>query len=75
MAIGRQIMKISQKYTIYRATPYIHVHWFPLHIKLMLHIKFGFDWPAVLKEKVFEYYGNMHAYCPGVGADEPLVSK
>ena len=21
---------------------------------------------------MFEYYGNIHVYCPGVGADEPL---
>ena len=28
---------------------------------------------AVSKEKRFEYYGNIHVYCPGVGADEPLV--
>ena len=24
---------------------------------------------------MFEYYGNIHAYCPGVGADEPLGSN
>ena len=36
----------------------------------MLHIKFGF----VSEEKMFEYYGNIHVYCPGVGADEPLGS-
>ena len=23
---------------------------------------------------MFEYYGNIHVYCPGVGADEPLGS-
>ena len=39
----------------------------------MLHIKFGFDLPSGL-EKMFEYYGNIHVYCPGVGADEPLGS-
>ena len=22
---------------------------------------------------MFEYYGDIHVYCPGVGADEPLV--
>ena len=23
---------------------------------------------------MFEYHGNIHVYCPGVGADEPLGS-
>ena len=40
----------------------------------MLHIKFGFDSPSGSEEKMFEYYGNIHVYCPGVGADEPLGS-
>ena len=25
----------------------------------MLHIKFGFNWPSGLEEKMFEYYGNI----------------
>ena len=29
---------------------------------------------AVSGGKIFEYYGNIHIYCPGVGADEPLGS-
>ena len=24
---------------------------------------------------MFEYYANIHVYCPGVGADEPLESS
>ena len=40
----------------------------------MLHIKFGFIGQAVSEKKMFEYYGNIHAYCPGVGAYEPLES-
>ena len=24
---------------------------------------------------MFEYYGNFHVYCPGVGTDEPLGSN
>ena len=28
---------------------------------------------AVSEKKMFEYYDNIHVYCPGVGADEPLV--
>ena len=40
----------------------------------MLHIKFGFDCLAVSEEKMFEYYGDIHVYCPGVGAYEPLGS-
>ena len=26
----------------------------------------------VVSEKMFEYYGNIHVCCPGVGANEPL---
>ena len=40
----------------------------------MLAIKLGFDWPAV-SEKIFEYFCNIHVYCPGVGADQPMGSK
>ena len=29
----------------------------------------------VVSEKIFEYYCNIHVYCPGVGADHPLGSK
>ena len=29
---------------------------------------------AVSEEKMFEYYGDIHVYCPGVGAYEPLGS-
>ena len=41
----------------------------------MLHIKFGFDWPStftVSEKKMFEYYGHIHVYNPGAGADNPL---
>ena len=41
----------------------------------MLHIKFGFDWPAVSEKKMFEYYGHIHVYSPGAGADNPLGPK
>ena len=27
------------------------------------------------EEKMFEYYGDIHVYCPGVGAHEPLGSN
>ena len=30
---------------------------------------------AVSEEKTFEYYGNIHVYCRGVGAHEPLGSN
>ena len=40
----------------------------------MLHVKFGLIGQAVSKEKTFEYYGDIHVYCPGVGAYEPLGS-
>ena len=29
---------------------------------------------TVSEKNMFEYYGNIHAYCPGVGTDEPLES-
>ena len=27
---------------------------------------------VLIVEKMFEYFDNMHVYCPGVGEDEPL---
>ena len=30
---------------------------------------------AVSEEMMFEYYGDIHVYCPGVGAYEPLGSN
>ena len=41
----------------------------------MLHIKFGFDWPSGFREELFEYYGHIHVYSPGAGADNPLGPK
>ena len=38
----------------------------------MPHIKFGFNWPSGSEEKMFEYYGNIPVYYPGVWAYEPL---
>ena len=29
---------------------------------------------AVSEAMMFEYYCNVHVYCPGLGADEPLGS-
>ena len=44
-------------------------------ILVMLHIKFGFVWPSGFRgEDVFEYIGDIHEYCPGVGAYEVLGS-
>ena len=41
----------------------------------MLHIKFGFVWPSGFRgEDVFEYIGDIHEYCHGVGAYELLGS-
>ena len=37
----------------------------------MLHIKLALIGQAV-SEKMFEYYGNKHVYCPGVGPYKPL---
>ena len=50
-------------------TIYISFH---LPFLMMLHIKFGFDWPSGLEKKIFKYYGHIHVYSPGVGADNPL---
>ena len=41
----------------------------------MLNIKFGFDWPTVLEKKMFEYFGHIHVYRPGTGADNPPGPK
>ena len=38
-------------------------------------MKFGFDWPSVSEEKMFQYHGNIHVYSPGAGADNPLGPK
>ena len=39
----------------------------------MLPTKFGLIGQAV--SEIFEYYGNIHVYCPGARADQPLGSK
>ena len=39
------------------------------------HIKSALTGPVVLDKNVFEYYGNVHVYCPGMGAYEPLGSN
>ena len=43
----------------------------------MLHMKFDFDWPSRFREekKMFEYYGHIHVYSPGAGADNPPGAK
>ena len=33
------------------------------------HMKFGFDWPSGFRGEVFHYYGYIHIYSPGAGAD------
>ena len=47
-------------------------------------MKFGFDWPSgfrealigqAVSEKMFEYYGHIHVYRPGAGADNPPGAK
>ena len=40
-----------------------------------LHIKFGFDWPAISKKKMFDNNSYIHVYSPGTEADNPLVSN
>ena len=40
----------------------------------MLHVKFGFGWPSDFRTEEFEYYGNIHVYCPEKGLDEPMGS-
>ena len=44
----------------------------------MLHIKFGFDnliRQAVLEKTMFEYFGHIHVYSPGLGTDIRLGLK
>ena len=41
----------------------------------MLHIKFGFDCHAVLQKQMFAYFGHIHVYSPGAGAENPLGLK
>ena len=41
----------------------------------MLHMKFGFDWPSGFMGEMFHYYGNIHVYSPGAGADNPPGAK
>ena len=41
----------------------------------MLPIKFGLIGQVVSEKKTFEYFCNIHVYCPGVGADQPLGSN
>ena len=57
---------------------YLYIHWLPppidaSRVLIFIHIKFGFDW-QVVSDKTFEYYGDIHVYCPGVIAYEPLGS-
>ena len=40
----------------------------------MLPIKFD-SGQAVSEKIIFECHGNIHVYCPGVGANQPLGSK
>ena len=39
----------------------------------MLHINLALI-GQVVSEKINEYYGDIHVYCPGLGAYEPLAS-
>ena len=59
-----------------------NVVWFYTHtgsaFLLMLLMNFGFDCPSVFRGNVImmsKYYGNIHVYCTGVGANEPLESN
>ena len=51
------------------------------HVTLIIYINFHSPFlrmnhmlRAVSEKKIFEYYGSIHVYCPGVGADLPLGS-
>ena len=37
----------------------------------MLHINLALIGQVVSEKKIFEYFCNIHVYCPGVGADQP----
>ena len=69
--------KISKGFAIYshgvhlgHVTLTIHKNFHSPFLR-MLHTKFGLIGQAV-SEKIFEYYGNIHVYCPKMGADLPL---
>ena len=41
----------------------------------MLHMNLALNGKTVSEEKIFEYYGNIHVYCPGVGVNLSLGSN
>ena len=47
---------------------FIYIYWFPHPIDDSQK-KLALICQAVSEEKMFEYYGNIHVYCPGVGHD------
>ena len=75
-----QIM-ILKDFTIYGRGGHLgYVTWINyIHIgspfPSMLPIEFGFDCPSSFRKRIFEYDGNIHVYCPGLGADQPLGSS
>ena len=69
-------------------TNFVELHRLLLHAKFQSHRPSGSGeedfqrfllfkillFQAVSEEKMFEYYGNIHVFCPGVGAHESLGS-
>ena len=47
---------------------YLYKQWSPLPIDASYKIQ------GVSEKQMFEYYGYIHVFCSGVGADGPLVS-
>ena len=41
----------------------------------MIPINLALIGQVVSEKKIFEYFCNIHVYCPGVGADQPLWSN
>ena len=50
---------------------YLYIHWLPLPIDASQKI-LALICPMVLEEKTIDYYGDIHVYCPGMGAHKPL---
>ena len=83
VAIGLAVpeKKILKGFTIYGYGGHLgYVTWFIYKyiispVLQRLPINLSLIGRAVLEKMYFKYYGNLHVYCPGVGADPHLGPK
>ena len=54
-----------------RDLDHLYIQWLPHLIDASHNIWLQLIGQVVLEEMMFEYYGDIHVYCPGVGAYEP----